>query len=340
MIKLIIALTLTLCIGLVQGQDRRSDLWNQVSFHRLNGDYEKAIIYMDTIIELGNNLSKNYLYRGSLKQAAGRHDIAMTDINKAIALDANIAGAYVNRGISAFELGRFDEAIADFDLGIAKHSWQDSIAYKYRGQANQSLGNFNAALKDYNAALKYNPRDVTLISYKASVYMAMGEEEKGLELIATALRIERNYIKAFKQNSVLSNADNQNLQRVLELALEYNKFHPKDPQNNLNIGFIYGRLKQPETSLKYLNAVTGSLANTYDCHYNKGMAYFYTLDNKRAILNFQEAIKQQPSAGMPYVYMAECYKMIGEIGSACISLEKGSKLGVIGVQELFDSMCK
>jgi tetratricopeptide (TPR) repeat protein len=295
---------------------------------------------MDTIIEMGSNLSKNYLYRGSLKQSAGRHDIAMADINKAIELDENIADAYVKRGISEFELGKFNEAITDLDLGIAKKSWQDSIAYRYRGQSNQSLGNFDEALRDYNAALKYNSRDVTLISYKASVYMAMGEEEKGLDLIEIALKIERNYIEAIKQNSVLSNADNQNLQRVLELALEYNKFHPENPQNNLNIGFIYGRIKQPETSLKYLNTVTGPLANSYDCHYNKAMAYFYMLDNERAILSFKEAIKQKSNAGMAYIYMADCYKMTGNKDSACTSLETASKLGVLGAQELFDEMCK
>ncbi len=341
MIKIITALAFALFIGSVSAQDKRQELWNNVNFHNLRGDNQQAITYMDTIIDTGVNLSKNYLYRGSLKQQAGMHQEAIADFDKTIALNPNIIDAFVKRGMAKLELEKFDEAIADFDKGIGKHSWQDSVAHRYRGHAYQSLGKSELALEDYNAALAYNPKDIELISNTASAYMAIGENEKAFSLIEKALKIEQNYIEKTKKKSVLSIADYINVKYTLELSLAYQKFHPLDDQNNMNIGYLYVRTRKPEDALQNLNKIKGSIIDSFDFYYNRAMAYYYLLDNQRAAANFEAAIEKKPASGLSYVFLAESYKAFGDQVKACESLRKASELGVLGAEELMgDVGCK
>jgi len=338
--KLITAAVLILIVGFAQAQDRRQELWNNVSFHNLRGDYPEAIKYMDSIVSMGTNLSKNYLYRGSLKQQAGMHNEAIADFDKTLELNSKIVDAYVKRGVSKLELEKFEEAIADFDKGVGKHSWQDSIAHRYRGHAYQSLGKSDMALIDYKAALAYNPKDVELISNTASAYMAEGEDEKAFELIELALKIEQDYIEGTKQKSVLSLADYLNVKYTLKLSLAYQQFHPLDDQNNLNIGYLYVRTRQPENALQNLNKIKGPITESFDFFYNRAMAYYYLLDNDRAVSNFEAAIEKKSDSGLAYVFLAESYKGQGNDTKACESLQKASELGILGAQELMDESCK
>jgi tetratricopeptide (TPR) repeat protein len=295
---------------------------------------------MDTILIMGDNVSKNLIYRGSLKQLAGYFQGAIDDFDKALSMDGKLKDGYVKRGIAKVELGRYEAAIVDFDAGIGASRGLDSIAYRYRGHANNRLGLYGNALEDYNAALKYNASDVELISEKSAIYMTLGENDKALDLIEIALRIEKNYIDSFTRNSILLGGSFQNLERLLKLALEYQTFHPEDAQNNLNIGYIYVKMKQPESALKNLNAVTGELTNSYDLNFYKGMAYFYILDNRHAIEHFEVAISKRPDTGLSYVYMADCYKALGDKTKACESLQRASSRGVLGAQEIFDANCR
>ncbi len=340
MIKLITTFIIVLCVSMAHGQDQRKELWSHVNFYNLRGDYSKAIVYMDSIIALGDNLPKNHLYRGSLKQSAGMHEAAIADYNRTIALNPNIIDAYIKRGIINLELEKYEEAIIDFDKGAGKRSSQDSIARRYRGRAYHNLNKYELALKDYEVALTYNSKDIELISNVASAYMAIGENEKALDLIELALKIEANYIEATKQKSVLSSADYLNVKSVLKLALEYQKFHPLNDQNNLNIGYLYVRIRQPGSALINLNKVSGTLATTYDFYFNRAMAFYYLLDNKRAASNFEAAIKEKPEKGISYVFLADCYNEIGEKAKGCESLKKASNLGLLGAQELLDERCK
>lgn len=340
MIKTIAIIALTLTVGFAQGQEKRKELWNQVSHYRLAGDYQKAITYMDSIIMMGDNVSKNLIYRGSLKQLAGSFQSAIDDFDKALSMDSNLKDGYVKRGIAKLELTKYEAAIEDFDSGIGANRSLDSIAYRYRGHAYAKLGLYGNALNDYNEALKYNARDVELISEKSAIFMTLGDNEKALDLIDLALKIEKDYIESISKNSILLGGSYQNLDRLLTLALEYQNFHPGDAQNNLNIGYIYVKLKQPDNALKNLNNVTGELANSYDLHFNKAMAYFYLLDNQHAIEHFEVAIGKQPDTGLSYVYMADCYKALGNKTKACESLERASSRGILGAQEIFEANCR
>jgi len=338
--RLISAVIVLVCIGNIQAQNRRSELWNNVSYHGFRGEFDKAIQHMDTIISMGDNLANNYAYRGLLNQKGGDHKAAILDFDKSLSLDSKVYQAYLNRGKSKLLMEEYKGAIADFDKVIGKDLMYDSIAYRYRGQAYHHSGQYEAALKDYNEALKYNQRDLDLITSKSAVYMALEENEKAVDLIQMALKIEPNYINASQVNSVIGTGEAQSLKRLLQLALDYQRFHKDDAQNNLNIGYLYMKFKQPGNALKHLNAIEGELANTYEVYFNKAMAYYYSLDNTRAIENFNLAITKKPDMGRPYLYLADSYKMLGNKDKACESLGKAAALGVLGAQEVMDARCK
>ncbi len=84
-------------------------------------------------------------------------------INEAIQLyrhmstvDKYYTDAYLNCGILYLTLDSTERALEQFDI-MAKTKLDSPIAYYYRGQAHQGLGNIEAAKEDYTTALNLNP---------------------------------------------------------------------------------------------------------------------------------------------------------------------------------------
>jgi tetratricopeptide (TPR) repeat protein len=69
-------------------------------------------------------------------------------------------------------------------------------------QASQS-GRYDQALQIFDQALKLKPNDPAIISYKATVYYAKGNNAKAMELCNQALKINPNFARAYNQRGMI-----------------------------------------------------------------------------------------------------------------------------------------
>ncbi len=107
----------------IKNKERFIDLFLMLAGTKIRDkDYQGAIDYYDTAIELNPNDYKTYANRGLAKGELGRHTEAIEDFDKVIKHNSNDYLTYVNRGVAKIELGRHLEAEEDFQKAIELES--------------------------------------------------------------------------------------------------------------------------------------------------------------------------------------------------------------------------
>lgn len=119
------------------------------------------------------DLATAYTYRANASEAVGKHDDALTDLNRAIALNPNLAGLYSNRGNVYLSLGDEDHALADYTEAIQQDP-NFAGAYFNRGNIYSRKGDLDKALTDLTAAVHLNHSYAPAYFNRGIVYFRMG----------------------------------------------------------------------------------------------------------------------------------------------------------------------
>lgn len=155
---------------------------NGIFYYEEMKDFVQATHLFDMAINIENNNSDYYFYRGCAKFNLGKNDSgqykkAILDFNKAIALKNNNSDYFFYRGQTKYFLKQYEEAILDFDKAIELDYNNDKYLC-YRGLAEFELGNYDNALFNIEKAIKLNRRsygcyrDVLEILEKNKIYMS------------------------------------------------------------------------------------------------------------------------------------------------------------------------
>jgi len=131
-----------------------------------SGDYEKAIMEFDDVIDSQPEMGEAYNDRAIAYFAIGEIDQALEDLNKAIELMKNPALSYNNRGYIYYFEGNYRQAIDDLEKAI-ELSPHLAKAYHIRGLVAMDMGNFKNAIADFDKAIEFT--DENLFSLKATV---------------------------------------------------------------------------------------------------------------------------------------------------------------------------
>ena len=181
------------------------------------GDYNRAIGYIDTAIEMDSTncdylldkanyldnagrfkealsildiyLTKKprsytgYYRRGWIKDHTGDRDGAIEDYTMTISLFPEYAYSYMVRGRAYYLMGEKDLARADFEEAIRRDTLRGSdnasmYSYFYLGQREEALNLLNKVLEKKSKGNYYEA---------ACMYSLMGEKEKSLECLRKAL---------------------------------------------------------------------------------------------------------------------------------------------------------
>ena len=130
-------------------------LWEQFfeegKIHQSEGNYEAALEDLNKAIELNNNESALYDYRGYIYLHMYKFHKAIKDFNKAIEIDPENIDALIHRGISNYCIRHFMLALRDYTMAIEKDP-SISKAYYNRGLLRLELGDEKGAREDFSAA--------------------------------------------------------------------------------------------------------------------------------------------------------------------------------------------
>lgn len=137
----------------------------------IDGDYESAIAYLDTVINSHPNTIEAYTWRAEYKRMLERYDEAMNDVNKALGLknvqyDGNdIIGPHEFDYKKPFPPGN------KFDIEL------EFVVYE-RAAVNYHLGNFDQAFKDLKFCKLETSQPINTHYYMGLLLLEFGRNEE------------------------------------------------------------------------------------------------------------------------------------------------------------------
>ena len=134
---------------------------DEAIFDFQTGKYNDAIEKINQSLELKNDWSIPYFYRGAINQALENFDDAILDYTKALQYDNKMTDAYYNRAriiLSRKDIENPDieRAVADLEKAIELDDKFVSALFAM-GAAQKKLGNYNKAIEYLDRVLEIEP---------------------------------------------------------------------------------------------------------------------------------------------------------------------------------------
>lgn len=253
-----------------------------------NEDYQGAIAYFNTALQLDPSSFLAYLGKGVAYQRLGNSQAAEDALNAAILLspdDRGKASAYAILGATKLALKKDSQgAIACFNIALQLNpSLRDMlIAEEYANLGLTMLDNedYQGAIAYYDVVLYLDPSSFIAHFSKGVTYQKLGDSQAAETALNAAIR-----------------------------------FCPNDPSK----AFTYARLGDTKLALKkdYQGAIACYDAalqlnpSLGDVHLSKGLAYYQLGDNKAAEVALSAAIQLCPENGLfsNHVSVAAAYAL-------------------------------
>jgi tetratricopeptide (TPR) repeat protein len=215
----------------------------QISF--VAGDTKSALRFGDEMVQmlekavpsgeispqsLAELRAKAFTVRGLAQLSLGNTAAARVDLTEAQKQSPNAASSYNNLGRVALDEKKADEAVANYEqaLKIDRKNF-DALnglisAYAIQGKLDQAHARIDQAINE-------NANDVKLLAslrYLKSQVFAMQKNSQAAEKeLATALRLDANYLPAYSAHAALL----ANANRVDEAIAQYQKVLERKPDN-------------------------------------------------------------------------------------------------------------
>ena len=119
----------------------------------------------------------------------GDYSLAIQLFDNAIRHDPNYRLAYTFRGNAYERLGDIDSAIEDYSMMI-ELGWNRPVAYHIRAEAFELLGDFHSAIEDYSKMIEIDSSSSAAYIRRAEAYEALGEFENAIRDFSEAIRLE------------------------------------------------------------------------------------------------------------------------------------------------------
>ncbi|MGO9580344.1 MAG: tetratricopeptide repeat protein [Desulfobaccales bacterium] len=82
-------------------------------------------------------------------------------------------------------------------------SAQNVQSYVDQGMQASQAGRYDQALQAFDQALKLKPNDPALITYKATVYYAKGNNPQAMQLCEQAIKLNPSFARAYYQRGMI-----------------------------------------------------------------------------------------------------------------------------------------
>jgi tetratricopeptide (TPR) repeat protein len=121
-----------------------------------NGEYDKAIIELEKVIELEPDNADAYTNLALSYFKNGDYENAVTTWTEVIKFNPAEAAPYYERGMSYFNLKKYEQAITDLTQAIDLDP-TNADAYKVRGKSYAFMKNYEQAITDFTQTIKLDP---------------------------------------------------------------------------------------------------------------------------------------------------------------------------------------
>jgi len=115
---------------------------------------------------------------------------ALCEFSEAIKLDPNGSPYYSSRGSVHQALGMYDDALSDYSKAIDIRPKADY--YNSRGCVYLAQGNYDDAIADFNKAISLNPDFAWAYASLGKAYWHLGQKERAEECFKKAVGMEQD----------------------------------------------------------------------------------------------------------------------------------------------------
>jgi tetratricopeptide (TPR) repeat protein len=268
-------------------------------------DYPTSIIWYDKVIKLDPKNSGCYDNRAYAKYYTLKFDESMSDFNKSLELNPSFSHSYFGRARIHAKNKKWSEALADLDNAI-KYENDSFEAYAARGVIYADRFDYTKALSDLDFALKLKP-DSTIAHYeRGKVYVWMGKFDKAMS--------DFNIAQQAKTKVYTFSVREVDISGPVMLAKGITSY-----MTGTNDEAVKQEIKKGIEK-------TEKLDNPFDSeNCNIGFGYYILGDNKKAIENFDTAIKTDPELYQAYYGRALAYIKSGKKSDAIGDLVVAAK---------------
>ena len=160
---------------------------------------------------------------------------------------------------------RGDAAIQACDLAIGE-------AYKNRGYAYATKGDFERAAVDFTKAIEINPKDVNAYNNRGYTYEARGDFEHAAADFTKAIEIDPENADAYINRCWLRATANRDLTLAFADCDTGLRLAPNDANGLDSLGFLYLRLGRLDEAVIDYDAALKTNPKLADSLYGRGLA--------------------------------------------------------------------
>ncbi|PPS42736.1 hypothetical protein B1A85_13545 [Chroococcidiopsis sp. TS-821] len=140
--------------------------------------------------------AERFVNQGLEKLHQQSYQAATQAFTQALQLNSNHDMAYIYRGDARQKIGDYQGAVEDYTLALQGNPNFAHI-YNSRGDARVALGDYQGAIADYTQAIKLYPEDAFGYSDRGAVYFQLGNMQKALEDLNKAIETNPGRAEAY-----------------------------------------------------------------------------------------------------------------------------------------------
>ncbi|MEO5951502.1 MAG: tetratricopeptide repeat protein [Chloroflexia bacterium] len=247
------------------------------------GETDRAIAEGEKAITVGSNRDDAYFFLGTAYEA--KHDLAKAANAYKTAAERNPQNfqAFLNWARSLYYEDLYSASIDVSNQAIALRP-SDPQPYRWRAASQLALGDANAALSSLGESLNLGPGNPFALALTARAYAAKGDEQSAIDYATQSL-----------------------------------KSGAQDPVGQLALGDIHLAWGRANEAIQAF----GTASEIADDNYHAALAltgearsYQLANDTDHALYYFGEAIKRDPTAGEPHLYLGSLYAGASNVDNA------------------------
>ena len=306
------------------------------------GRVEEAIQAYDEALKLDSRYKEALYNKGTTLLELDRLEEALQAYDKALELDPRMKEVWLNKGVALKRVGRLEEALQAYDKALEMDP-HIKAAWNNKGSVFEQLGRFDEALEAYDKALELDPNYKSAYYGKKAVLQKLQQpqdtkDEKKTKNNKSTLQ-QRGGIKVAVNLTAIMDKQYQKgieyfYKNQFDLAIiEFNKSLKRDKELSYlkyeQLGNCYSYKGEYVEAIKYYDLALKKCPPTIQTdklYYKKALA-LKNLDRiDEAIMDLNEALRQE--AGLPntWILKSNCHRAKGEYEEAIKCLDKALEI--------------
>ena len=200
-------------------------------------------------------------------------------------------------GNTAVRAGKYDLGIQTFNrlLGQTEKGSKQGDIYLRLGETYRRKGDPNGAIQVLQKARETLPDNIVVLSTLGLVLDTASRKPEARQVYEATLKLDPNNAVVLNNLAFLMAETGGDLDDALTKAQRAKQLLPNLYEISDTLGWIYLKKNLPDNAIDIFKNLVAKEANHSTYHYHLGMAYSQKGDKTRALDQFREALKYNPS---------------------------------------------